>query len=201
MVFVLDLADYMHFSENLKENYFYSFLIFTSKILINAKTIFSESQIKLSEKDTKSFKEYLETLKEKLNKIILFEDLFDLETFGILEMFKQLLILLKCEKEEFFKEFLIKKQLLPLHAKAQSMVTFDKDHDLIMLCFPIDDEELIIDNSNNKNSKKAGKGANEYKDSALNKDKSRAANEEKNEKFLKEDEKIIVNKNLYTPNN
>jgi len=202
LIFTLDLADYILASQSIKENYFYSFLIYITKVLINAKVSSNKLNIKLKEKEINSFEEYSELLKEKLNKLIINDDLFDLETFGILEMLKKIFVLLKFENESFFNEFVNKKQLLPLHEKAQSMVTMDKENDLIKFCFPIDDEELIIDSKIPKKNKNAGFDKDSTK-SVSNLDDNKKAEENENEKDENKDknERIVVDKNFYMPNN
>lgn len=214
--FSLEFIDSMTASPYLKESYFYSFLIFLSKILTQAKAnLKALKSLKISQNETKTFEQFQEILKTKLNALIAFEDLFDLESFGVLEMLKRLLISLNIEEEEFFAEFNSKKKLLPLHEKAQSMILLDKEYD-INVCFPIDDDELNLNTCKNsitfcKSNPKANEP--EHSNSLENNNLKSFANtihnssnsnnqQEKNiynNSNNMNDERIIVDKKLYMP--
>jgi len=209
-----ELADSFYLFPQLKINYFYSFLIFISKILMNSKANSNLlEKINLKEKENISLKEYYNKLFLKINKLITIEDIFDLESIGILEMLKKLFSMLNLESEEFFTNFVNKKKLMPLHEKAQGMINVEKEFD-INVCFPIDDDELNLsvkaslkkdlNNSNANANVNDEKGNSDVENSGVN-DNINVDGDDKNLTNKKkgqenDEERITVDKNLYTPN-
>lgn len=156
------------------------------------------TEIKLNQNENISLSEYYNKLFLKINKLITIEDIFDLESIGVLEMLKKLFSLLNLESEEFFADFVIKKKLMPLHEKAQGMINVEKEFD-INVCFPIDDDELNLSVSSGKGKNIKNESEKNENDSGKNvEENNKSSNDEKIEE--NNEEKITVDKNLYTPN-
>jgi len=205
LIFIHDIPDSIQSSNFLKKNYFYIYLVLVSRILLNSKVILDENDVIKINNVTINFEEYIQKLSYKLNKLLTYEDLFDMEIYGILQILRKIFSIIQCEKNNnYFKEFNSQKQLLPLHKKAHMMVLLEKDNDLIKFCFPIDNEELVMESKINKKSKEIINEQNKKDFKNSNQDINQS-NQEKTNKFLlaekNEGNRIVIDHRIYAPNN